>query len=638
MQFALLLVDLQIDFIERPGLHPAFKDIIGPITRLLTHARNSSMPVAHARTRIEPSGDNRMPHWRIQDHWECVAGTPGEMPPPELEELDSEPVFHKQFFSAFGHPALAEWLKEREVDGLWIAGLYTHGCIRETVMDAYEKGFEVKVIEDGIASYDPLHGRISRDYLHGRAARFMSCEELLGDTAKEHVHFNPAEPEQEVVRIKRSNQGAIDTAVRRANEAARSWSLTPQGTRRRMLKRFAAKLESDEQYLTEQIIKHLGKPRRETLDELRRARGHIAAAMSLDIEEPFGTTSTTICYQPIGNVAVVTPWNNPVAIPVGKIASALMLGNSIVWKPAVQAAEISQRVMTALKASGIPENLVQVVHGGPAEVEALAAHEDISAVTLTGPEQAGTAVSAICRIGNKPLQAELGGNNAMLVLADADFNNMPAGWARMAFGFAGQRCTALRRFVVEKTAVARFKKRFVEEMRLLTLHDPSREKCVVGPLISPGKRAQVRAAVDSALARGAILLEGAADNQSAGGNYFPPALLCNLEYDDPMVQEELFGPVAVLQEADNFDHGLQLVNSVRQGLLAGIASASDENREHFLDRVKAGIVIDGYGMKIHPAAPFGGRKASQIGPPEHGEWDRQFFSQVQTRYRSEPSC
>jgi len=105
-----------------------------------------------------------------------------------------------------------------------------------------------------------------------------------------------------------------------------------------------------------------------------------------------------------------------------------------------------------------------------------------------------------------------------------------------------------------------------------------------------------------------------------------------------MVQEELFGPVAVLQEADNFDHGLQLVNSVRQGLLAGIASASDENREHFLDRVKAGIVIDGYGMKIHPAAPFGGRKASQIGPPEHGEWDRQFFSQVQTRYRSEPSC
>jgi aldehyde dehydrogenase (NAD+) len=635
MRYAFLLIDLQIDFIERSPLYPEFTDILKPISKVLCRARKSAMPVAHIRTQITPSGTDRMPHWQASDYRACVAGTPGAKPPPELAERSSEPIFQKQFFSAFSNHALLDWLQVQNINGLWIAGLYTHGCVRATVMDAYERGFEVKVVEDGVASYDSLHGQISRDYLDGRAASFVSSASLLGEPDEEDIHYNPAKPDQEVSRVSRSSPAEIDLAIKAACDAGREWSHTPIASRRSVMRRFSEKLESDENKWTELIIRNLGKPRRDTLDELRRARGHLAAALDLDVDEPFGPDAT-ISYQPVGTVAVITPWNNPVAIPVGKICSALLLGNSVVWKPAFQADSVSRGLLAALRDCGAPDNLVQLVNGGPEEVRILAGHDDISAVTLTGSEQAGNAVSAICRSTGKPLQAELGGNNAMLVLADADIEKMVPGWARMAFGFAGQRCTALRRFVVEKSIAELFVTRFHEEIRHLNLLNPSDENCDVGPLISERKRAQVQALVESAVKRGGLLLQDAETVQNVTGHYYPPTLLCGLNHDDPMVQEELFGPVALVQEAENFEHGLHLVNAVSQGLVAGIATRSTANAAYFTDHVEAGIVIDGHGMKIHPAAPFGGRKASQIGPPEHGVWDRQFFSRVQIRYRSSP--
>ncbi len=637
MRYALLLVDLQNDFIERSRLYPAFEDIIVPISKVLSIARKTAMPIAHVRTQVDPSGTDRMPHWQASDYRACVAGTAGEEPPPKLAERPNEPVFHKQFFSAFSNQALHGWLQSQDINELLIVGLYTHGCVRATVMDAYENGYSVTVLEDGVASYDPLHGQVSRDYLDGRAARFVSSASLLGKLAEEDIHFSPSKPEEEVCRSSRSSSAEIDLAVKAAHKAGEEWSRTPLASRQELIGRFCERLEAEESQFTDQIINILGKPRRYAQDEMRRAHGHLSAAMDLSTEECFGPDAT-ICYQPLGTVAVITPWNNPVAIPLGKICSAVLLGNSVVWKPAYQADPISRRLLAVLQDCGVPEDLIQLVPGGPEEVRILAGHDDISAVSLTGSEQAGSAVSAVCRLTGKPLQAELGGNNAMLVLADADIQDMVTGWAQMAFGFAGQRCTSMRRFVVEKSIAEQFVNLFREEIIQLNLINPSDENCDVGPLISAHKCAGVRASVESAVNRGGLLLQDAEAIQNVSGHYYPPTLLCNLDQDDPMIQEELFGPVAVVQEAENFEHGLHLVNAVRQGLVAGIATQSNEKAAYFMEHVEAGIVIDGYGMKIHPAAPFGGRKASQIGPPEHGVWDRQFFSQVQIRYRNSPAC
>ncbi|MBP6724319.1 MAG: aldehyde dehydrogenase family protein, partial [Halioglobus sp.] len=272
-----------------------------------------------------------------------------------------------------------------------------------------------------------------------------------------------------------------------------------------------------------------------------------------------------------------------------------------------------------------------------AEVSELVAHPQVDAVSLTGSEQAGRAVAAICVPTGKPLQAELGGNNALLVLADADMQRQVAIWVRMAFGFAGQRCTAVRRFVVERAALDTFIALFNGALQDLQIGSPAYAGCDVGPLISAGQLNRVASAVESALARGAAIVARCDVDISAGaGLYYPPTLLAGLPVQDPLVQDELFGPVAVLQVAEDFEHGVELVNAVRQGLLAGIATETLARLDEFADRVEAGILVDGHGMKLHPAAPFGGRKASQIGPPEHGIWDREFFSRVQVRYRSSP--
>jgi len=633
MQKALLLIDLQHDFLNRPGLLPALNDLIGPIVNLLTHARANAIPVAHVRTQVEPSGTDRMPHWQENNTWECVRGTVGAQTPDEFAALENEPVFHKQFFSGFGNPQLDQWLRGADIEELWVTGVYTHGCVRNTVLDAYERGYRVTVFEDCIGSNDPLHAQISRAYLNGRAATFARSDDLLSTTPIEEVHYNPDQPGEVVARVERSSPMAIQQAVENATRAGAKWCRLAMPLRQEILRGFADSLRDAEQQLTQLIIRDLGKPRNDTTGELSRARGHLDAALALEAGDTIAP-GATVHYQPHGVVALITPWNNPVAIPVGKLAAAILLGNSVVWKPAFQADNISRLLLSLLQDSGVPAGLVQLVNGGAAQVAELVAHSNIAAVSLTGPEQAGKAVAASCVPARKPLQAELGGNNALLVMADADLHKHVATWARLAFGFAGQRCTAVRRFVVERAVLQQFEILLQDAVQALQLADPAAPSCDVGPVISATQLQRVRSAVDSALARGGRLLTGGAIAPAETGHYYLPTLLTDLPPDDPLVQEELFGPVAVVQVAEDFEQGLTLVNGVRQGLLAGIASASKAREEAFCERVETGIVIDATGLRIHPAAPFGGYKASQIGPPEHGVWDRQFFSRVQMRYRA----
>jgi len=636
MTTALLLVDLQHDFLSRPGLLPALQDIAGPISDVLAFARASGMPVGHVHTRVETSGADRMPHWQHADLWECVAGTPGVEAPPQFAAREAEPVFYKQYFSGFGNPGLDTWLRSAQVDAIWLAGVYTHSCVRATAMDAYERGYQVTVLADGVASTDPLHARVTRDYLHGRAARFASSAALLNAPAPEDVHCNPDRPNQVVARVQRSSPDSIHAAVVRASAAAREWRRLPAAARGEIISRFGDGLRAVGDPLVDLLVRDLGKPRRDATDEMRRALGHLEAALAITNRETI-EPGATVCFQPHGVVAIITPWNNPVAIPVGKLAAALVLGNAVVWKPAFQADNVSRRLRALLGESGVPGDLVQVVNGGAAEVGELVAHPHVDAVSLTGPEQAGRAVAAICGPAGIPLQAELGGNNALLVLADADMERQVATWVRMAFGFAGQRCTAVRRFVVERAALDTFKALFSRALQDLQIGSPADAACDVGPLISAAQLKRVASAVESALARGAAIVARCGVVTTAGdGLYYPPTLLAGLPAEDPLVQDELFGPVAVLQVAEDFEHGVELVNAVRQGLLAGIATATVARAEEFAARVEAGILIDGEGMNLHPAAPFGGRKASQIGPPEHGPWDREFFSRVQMRYRSAP--
>jgi acyl-CoA reductase-like NAD-dependent aldehyde dehydrogenase len=282
----------------------------------------------------------------------------------------------------------------------------------------------------------------------------------------------------------------------------------------------------------------------------------------------------------------------------------------------------------------MPPGVVTLVPGEAETAQSLMRDPAITAVSITGSQRAGQDAASLCALFGKPLQAELGGNNALIVLADADIEGAAPALARSAFSFAGQRCTAVRRFIVEASVAAKFERVLASATRALRVGDPRREDTDVGPLISPERRAQVAASVEWALAGGGrLVIGGGRPEGQSGACWFEPTLLADIEPEAAIAQQETFGPVALIQRAADLDDALRLANGVPQGLLAGLLSANAAAQVRFAAGIDAGILQFGAGpFALHADAPFGGWKSSRIGPAEHGRWDREFYARPQVLY------
>ncbi len=290
--------------------------------------------------------------------------------------------------------------------------------------------------------------------------------------------------------------------------------------------------------------------------------------------------------------------------------------------------------MRSLLDAGLPAGVLSLVFGDGETARHLVTEPGIAAVSVTGSIPTGRTVAALCALSTRPLQAELGGNNAVIVLRDADVEAEADALARAAFSFAGQRCTAIRRFIVERSHMDVFLERFVAATRALRLGDPLDERTEVGPLLSPERVAAVEAVVHEAVASGAELLTGGGAPAGLGdGCWLEPAVLSAVRPDSAVALEETFGPVAVVLPADDLDDAIALANAVPHGLVAGLLTRDRAARARFAESVEAGILKLARGpFSVHPDAPFGGWKASGIGPPEHGRWDAEFYSRPQAIY------
>jgi nicotinamidase-related amidase len=176
---ALILVDLQRDFLDRPGLAPGEASLLASTGRLLGGFRDRGIPVVHVHTVMRPDGTDRMPHWVRNGTVACVDGTPGVLAPEVVAPVAGERLVGKQFFSGFGNPELAAFLGESGTQTVVVAGIYLHGCVRSTVMDAYERGLEVWIGGDAVGSNEPDHAALTRRYLDGRAATFLDVDVIL---------------------------------------------------------------------------------------------------------------------------------------------------------------------------------------------------------------------------------------------------------------------------------------------------------------------------------------------------------------------------------------------------------------------------------------------------------------------------
>lgn len=618
MKPALLLVDLQNDYLATPNLQPPAVDLVQQAAALLNRCRGTAIPVIHIWTTVQRDQDRRLPHWRKEHRWVCEAGTPGHATPESLQPEPGEVVIHKSGFNAFADGALDAALKRLNCDSVILAGLHLHTCVRIAAMECLERGYRVQVAEDAIASNDPIHAASTRRWLEDRCVEFGGAGVSI-------------------------RQEEIASATESACNGWKQWRRTAPATRLEILDRAADALESAAPALAQQMAVEIGKPISHGLEEVRRGaaniRDVIRRARDFEFAKPEG--DGLVRHQPLGVVALISPWNNPVAIPVGKIAPALAYGNTVVWKPSPPATHISETILNLLRNAGVPGDAVGMLAGDRKTAQALASNESIGGVTLTGSLAAGYAMQEICARRMVPLQAELNGNNAAIVWDDADLARAAKQIAWGAFGFAGQRCTANRRVIVSQ-------KRFpalLEELKAageqLVWGDPLDPATDIGPVISIAKRDETAALVARARQDKSIsavyLLQAARAQEPwvTSGAYVQPVIVCCDQPEHPLVQEESMSPILVIQPAKDFEHALALCNGTRYGLAAALFSNNPELQARFLAEAQAGILkINTSTAGADIALPFGGWKASGLGPPEHGEADRLFYTRLQAVYGS----
>jgi acyl-CoA reductase-like NAD-dependent aldehyde dehydrogenase len=397
---------------------------------------------------------------------------------------------------------------------------------------------------------------------------------------------------------------------------------------------------AESERLARQIATEVGKPVRDARAEVAFAVQLMRAAVgrSRDKHEDERGPEWRVCRRPHGVVALITPWNNPLAIPLGTLAPALLYGNAAVLKPSPPGAGVALTVLALLERAGAPADVVHVVNGDAATAQCVIEDPRVGAVSLTGSTGAGAAGRASCARRGIPFQGELGGNNAAIVWSDADLPSTAEQVAAGAFGSAGQRCTANRRVIVDESCYDTFLAQLERATAALAWGDPLEEHTQVGPLVNDAALRRVTAVVTRARSAGWPVLQAHAGSPAGAellqaGCYFPPTIvLC----DDPaagIVQEETFGPVLVVQRARDVDHALALNDGVPQGLVASLFTHSAALQERFLAETRAGILkLNRATAGVDAAAPFGGWKASGDGPPEHGSGDALFYTRPQTVY------
>jgi alpha-ketoglutaric semialdehyde dehydrogenase len=659
----LILVDLQHDFLTRAGLVPSPDSIIANVSKLLAAWRLADLPVAHVRTLVHADRDDRMPHWKAKHVWACVDSTPGAMAPPALAPIPGELVLDKTYFSPFLNPQLDAFLSPR-AELCVVAGLYTHACVRATVLDAYQRGYAVWVASDAVASNDPLHAYLSRDYLVKRACQFIPVSDIasrlglrtsisaplsttlptvyaggrwqVSDSPHSWTQHNPSDWSQTLSTFALGIEADVDRATCLAGARQPKWSRESWATRACRLRVWTETLRQRREQIIALLMLEIGKPRRDAESEFQYMFGLLhATANRPSTEQPeLLAQGVHLRRHPLGVVGLITPWNNPLAIPIGKLAPALLHGNTVLWKPALPAPDLVMLILETLAEAGFPEDCVNVVLGDAATGQALVAHSGIAALSFTGSMASGRQIAALCVAQGKAIQAELGGNNGVVISAHCDLEAAAADLAVTAFSFAGQRCTAPRRLIVERDQYDIFLEHLLQQVGNLRLGLPPDAGTQIGPMISLERRSIIAAQIKDSLNQGGrVLLGGQIPKSFEHGCWFEPTVVAPGSHRDRIVREESFGPIVTVQRADDFDAAIELCNDVPQGLVASLYSTDLEQQRQFLRTAKAGVLrLNDVRSGIHPDAPFGGWKASGIGIPEHGRWDTEFYSRPQAVY------
>jgi acyl-CoA reductase-like NAD-dependent aldehyde dehydrogenase len=450
---------------------------------------------------------------------------------------------------------------------------------------------------------------------------------------------SPANPGHVVAAGGTATETDVLTAMAAARAAVAGWAATPMAERGGYLSRAAGIVSANAEAWGSELAREEGKTSAEGKAEVLRA-AQILTYYSAEGDRLAGEVFSSprrgekilVTRKPLGVVGVITPFNFPIAIPAWKIAPALVFGNTVVWKPASTVPLLAMRLARALVEAGLPAGVLNLVIGPGALGNGIVNHPDLDGLTFTGSTGVGRKLAAAAAGRGVPIQAEMGGKNASVVLDDADMELAVEQVLFGAFRSTGQKCTATSRLILQEGIAQKFLLRLGERLTAWKVGDPRDPSVQMGPVVSSAAADEIRAGIAASIAQGAsIAFEG--DVEGLGEAFVAPTVLELPAGDNNAWREEFFGPVLAVRRAATSEDAFELANDSEYGLSCALFTQDLSKVLEGMERIDVGILhVNSESAGADPHVPFGGAKKSGYGPKEQGGAAKEFFTHTTTVY------
>jgi aldehyde dehydrogenase (NAD+) len=475
--------------------------------------------------------------------------------------------------------------------------------------------------------------------LHINARHYINGRWETGVTTG--ASANPSDTREVVAQFARADRRQTELAIRAAADAFGPWSQTTPQRRADALDQIGAEILARKDELGALLAREEGKTLPEATGEAARA-GNIFKFFAGEALRGGGESLASvrpgvqveITREPVGVVGLIAPWNFPLAIPAWKIAPALAYGNSVVFKPAELVSACGWALAEIISRAGLPAGTFNLVMGSGREVgQTMVDSALVDALSFTGSVATGERILQTTAARRAKVQLEMGGKNPLVVLADADLDQAVECAVNGAYFSTGQRCTASSRLIVEAGLHDAFVARLRNRLAGLKVGHAMERGIDIGPVVDRSQLDQNLSYIEIARGEGAEHVWGGERLERATpGHYMSPALFL-AKPEHRVAREEIFGPVACVLRADDYEHALALANDTPFGLCAGICTTSLKHATHFKRHAQVGMAMVNLptaGVDFH--VPFGGRKGSSHGPREQGRYAAEFYTTVKTAY------
>ena len=471
---------------------------------------------------------------------------------------------------------------------------------------------------------------------------FIAGEWLAGDNSIENR--NPSDLSDIIGHFAQASSTQLDKALDAARAAQKIWATTGLEARQTVLMNIGNELMERSAELGTLLSREEGKPLAEGKGEIYRA-GQFFTYYGAEVLRQIGDTADSVRpnieidvrREPVGTVAIISPWNFPTATAVWKIAPALAFGNAVIWKPANLVPASAVALAEIISRQNLPAGLFNLVMGAGGSIgQQLIESPAIDAISFTGSVEVGKQI-AQSAIGNlTKVQMEMGSKNALAVMDDGDMEIAVAAALGGAFGGTGQKCTASSRLIVHSAVHDEFVERLAAGATAMVVDNALKDGTQIGPVVSQTQLDENMAYMELARAEGGeVICGGERVNRDTDGYYMTPAVVAGTSNDWRINREEMFAPIACVIKADSYDEALHLVNDTHFGLTSGIITRDLARASHFRRNARTGCVMVNLptaGTDYH--VPFGGRGSSSYGPREQGGYAVEFYTTVKTAYIS----